>query len=196
MSKRGVITRLFLSQRERIKVRDFLVSVFRVRAKSPEERYRVLPGPDDSRSGGRQFHCRQEICLVPRRLVREGDSRGLNHPTRWLVSQPDNRNRGYKDEWDAVAGICNWRSFNFEDGAREYVRSPLPVCGNNGHEALGDYLAIAPLTRREIGGPSPQSSPRSRGEAIIATDPAFIPGRDYGAVWYARRLSQLLSDHD
>ena len=57
------------------------------------------------------------------------------------------------------------RNFDFEDGARGCVRSRSRFCGGDGRESLADCLTFAISYEKENGRPSPQSSPRSRGEA-------------------------------
>jgi hypothetical protein len=138
MIKSRLINRLSLSQRERMEVRDCSKRVFQALTKSPGERYRVLPGPDDSKSERRQSLVSLEIRLVPGRVFREGDNHGLNHPVRQQALRPDNRNPGCKRRWDAVAEICTVRSFDSADGAREHVRSRSRFCGDSGRESLAD----------------------------------------------------------
>lgn len=165
MRKSRLISRLSLWQRERIEVRDCSKSVFQELTKSPEERYRVLLGLDDSKSERRQFLVWPEIVLGLDRVFPGGDNHDLNHPIRWQVSRPDNRNPGCRDRWDAVGGICNLRGFDFEDGARECVRSRSNIGGDNERESLTDCLTFTISYEKKNGCPSPQSSPRGRGEA-------------------------------
>ena len=143
MIKSHVTSLLSLFQRERIQVRDYSGYVFRALTKWLGERYRVLRELDDSRSELRQFLVWPEILLVPGRVFRGGGSHGLNHPIRWHASRPDNKNPGRKGRSGAVAGICNVRSFDFEDGARGCVRSRSRVCGDSRRESLGDCLTTA-----------------------------------------------------
>jgi hypothetical protein len=140
---------LSLSQRERMKVRDCCDGDFQAFPKSTQERYQVLPGLDDSRSGSRQFLVFPKIRLVPDRVSRAGGSCDLNHPIRWQASRPDNRNPGCKDRWDAVAGIYELRTSDFEDGAREYVRNRSRSCGGNEHASLTDSLIMVVSCEKE-----------------------------------------------
>jgi hypothetical protein len=133
-------TRLSLWERERIKVRDSSGRVLPGRSKLPEGHYQALAAPDDSKNVRRRFLFWPEIPLVPGHGLRQGGSCGLSHPIRWQVSRPDNRNPEYKDGWDAAAGTYSKRSFYFEDGARECVRSPWRSCGGNERESLGRPL--------------------------------------------------------
>jgi hypothetical protein len=142
MTKRCLIKRLSLSQRERMEVRDCSRRVFQALTKLPGERYRVLPGPDDSKSERRQCLVSPKIPLVPGRVFCEGDNHGLNHPVRQQASRPDNRNPGCKRRWDAVVEICTVRSFDSADDAREYVRSRSRFCGGNGRESLAGDLVV------------------------------------------------------
>ena len=137
------LIRLSLSQRERIKVRDSSGSVLPRQSKSPEGRYQVLREPDDSKNERRQFRFCSEIAPAPDRMLREGDSHDLSHPTRQQVSQPDNKNLLHNDRWDAGAEIYSARNFDFEDGAIERVRSLWRLCGGNEHESRGRRSSIA-----------------------------------------------------
>ena len=136
MRRCDVTNRLSLSQRERIEVRDCSRCAFQARARSLEEHYRVLLLLDDSRSGLQQSLVWIRISLAPDHVFQGVGSRDLNHPVRPRASRPDNRNRGCKDRWDAVAGICTVRNSDFEDGAREHARSRSRFCGDNGRESL------------------------------------------------------------
>ena len=83
----------------------------------------------------------------------------------------ENRNRGCTDRLDAVAGTCNLQSFDFEGDAREYVRSLSHFFGDNGGGSCGYYLANCRfLQEGKSWAPSPQSSPRKRGEADHTAD--------------------------
>jgi len=142
------LIRLSLSQRERIKVRDSSGSVLPRQSKSPEGRYQVLREPDDSKNERRQFRFCSEIAPAPDRMLREGDSHDLSHPTRQQVSQPDNKNLLHNDRWDAGVEIYNARNFDFEDGAIECVRSLWRFCGGNEHESLGERSSIAVFSEK------------------------------------------------
>ena len=133
---------LSLSQRERMKVRDCGLSDFQGPTKSPQERFRVLPGLDDSRSGRRQFLAWLKIPIAPDRAPRAGRSHDQNHPIRSQVSCPDNRSLGCKDRWGAVAGIYKQRTFDFEDVAREYVRNRSRSCGGNERASSTPFLIL------------------------------------------------------
>ena len=131
MNKTCLIRLLSLSQRERIKVRDCCGCDFQAPTKSPQERYRGPRGFGDSRNGRRQFLAWLEIPFALDRVSRAGGNHDPNHPVRSRVSSSDNRNPGCKDRSDAVAGICNLRSVDFEDGAREYARNRSRSSGGN-----------------------------------------------------------------
>ena len=131
MNKLRVIGLLSLSQRERTKVRDCSTHDFQAPTKSPQERYRVPRGFGDSRNGQRQFLVWLEIPFAPDRASRAGVNHDPNHPVRLRVSGRDNRNQGRTDQPGAVAGICNLRSVDFGDVAREYARNRSRSCGGN-----------------------------------------------------------------
>ena len=162
--------RLSLSQRERIEVRDSSGSVLPRQSKSPEGRYQVLREPDDSKNERRQFRFCSEIAPAPDRMLREGDSHDLSHPTRQQVSQPDNKNLLHNDRWDAGVEIYNARNFDSEDGAIGYVHSPLRFCGDNERESLGGRSSIAVFSEKINRSPltlilSPQAG---RGESHLS----------------------------
>src|SRR5438477_11094974 len=117
MSKSRLITRLSLWKGERIEVRDCSTSVFQGLTKSPEGRYRVLLGPDDSKSERRQSLVWPEIVLVPGRVFRGGGSHDLTRPIRWQVSRPVNRNQECKDRLVADVGFCILPRFDLGGGA-------------------------------------------------------------------------------
>src|SRR6266446_5855115 len=148
MDGRRFLFRLSLSQRERTKVRDLLAGVLPRQSKLPEGHYLVLPGPDDSKSEAWRFLFRQEIRLVPDRILREDDSHDLSHLTRRQVSKRGNRNLRHNDRWDAGAEIYSARNFDFEDGATECVRSLWRFCGGNEHDSLGGRSSIAVFSEK------------------------------------------------
>ena len=143
MNKTCLIHLLSLSQRERIKVRDCCECDFQAPTKSPQERYRGPRGFGDSRNRRRQFLAWLEIPFALDRVSRAGGNHDPNHPVRSRVSSSDNRNPGCKDRSDAVAGICNLRSVDFEDGAKEYARNRWRSCGGNEDASLINSLITA-----------------------------------------------------
>ena len=143
MNKNCVTRLLSLSQRERIKVRDCSARVLQAPTKWPQERYRVPPEFDDSRTEQRQSVVSLRISCVPDRAPRGCGIRGPNHPIRWQASRPDNRNPRYMDRSDAAAGIYTPRTFDFEDGARECVHNRLRSYEENARESLEHCLRLA-----------------------------------------------------
>jgi hypothetical protein len=128
MSKSRLINRLSLSQRERIKVSDCSVNVLPAPAKSREERRRVFPEPDDSRSERQKF-------LVWRGILRVFDHASVHyhsyvprHPVRSRASQPGNKSRVCKDRGDVVAETYSLRSSGCADVAKECAHSSWPFC--------------------------------------------------------------------
>ena len=140
--------RLSLSQRERIKARDSSGSVLPRQSKSPEGRYQVLREPDDSKNERRQFRFCSKIAPAPDRMLREGDSHDLSHPTRQQVSPPDNKNLLHNDRWGAGAEIYSARNFDFEAGATVCVHNLWRFCGGNEHESLGERSSIAVFSEK------------------------------------------------
>ena len=122
MSRRGVRSASPFTK-ERIEVRDSSGSVLPRQSKSPEERYQVLRGPDDSKNERRQFRLHSRIALGLDLAPRLIDSHGQNHPTQSQVLGPDSRNPTRSDQLGAAAEIYVLRSYDFEDGAIGCVRS-------------------------------------------------------------------------
>jgi hypothetical protein len=164
MNKTCLIGLLSLLQRERIKVRDYSAHDFPVPTKSFQARCRVPRELDDSRNGQRQFLVQLEISRVSYRGSRAGGNRAPTHPTRSRASRPDNRNPGRRDRWDVVAGIYKPQTFDFEDVAREYLRNRSRFCANTGRGSSTLYLILSISSEKNNRRPSPQSSPRTRGE--------------------------------
>jgi hypothetical protein len=150
-------------------VRNCSGRIFQWPAKSPEERCRALGGPDGSRIESQQFLSRPRIVLVSGRVSRGADNCGPNHLIQWQVSEPDNRNPKCTNRLDAGAGICNRRGFDFEDAAREYVRSRSRSCGDNVRESLRHDLTIAISYEKGNQCPSPQSSPPQAGRGGLSS---------------------------
>lgn len=167
MTKNRVKSRLSLCQRERMKVRDCSWIAFRALTKWLGGRYRALSLSGDSRSGRRQFLVWSEIRRVLGRVFHEGDIRDRNHPTRWRVSRRDSRNRERNVRLDAVVGICNLQSFDFEDGAKEYVHSRWRSCASNGGESLGACLTIATFSEKRNRPPLTLILSRKWGDADV-----------------------------
>ena len=180
--------RLSLSQRERIKVRDSSGSVLPRQSKSPEGRYQVLREPDDSKNERRQFRFCSEIAPAPDRMLREGDSHDLSHPTRQQVSQPDNKNLLHNDRWDAGVEIYNARNFDFEDGAIECVRSLWRFCGGNEHESRGGRSSIAVFSEKINRSPLTLILSRKRGEVNHICP--FAQELD----WWTYKIDNAMSD--
>src|SRR5438128_6519059 len=77
-TRRRVLFFLSLSQRERIKVRDYWWSVVRALAKWPQEHCQVLREPDDSKSEPRRSLVQPKISLGSDRISRASESHGLS----------------------------------------------------------------------------------------------------------------------
>jgi hypothetical protein len=142
-TRRLIFGLLSLSQRERMKVRDCYECDFQAPTKSLQARYRVPRGFGDSRNGQRQFLVQLEISPVSYRVSRAGGNHAPSHPIRSRASGRGNRNLGRRGQSGAVAGIYKWRTFDFEDVAREYIRNRSRFCGGNGRGLLPDSLITA-----------------------------------------------------
>jgi hypothetical protein len=164
-TSRLIFCLLSLSQRERMKVRDCCERDLQAPTKSLQARYPVPRGFGDSKNEQQQFLVALEISLVSYRASRVGKNHVPSHPIRSRVSEPGNKSPGHRDRLGAVAEIYKLRTFDFEDGARESVRNRSPSCGDNAHESFVGCLKLAIDCEKIIAYPSPQSSPRLRGEA-------------------------------
>jgi hypothetical protein len=118
--------RLSLSQRERMKVRDWLCGSPPRRTRLLAEHCRVLVEPDDSKivrlrspdaRGTRLDHD-----LVCDRL----HSCGRRRQAQQQVSRQDSKSRECKDQSGAADGICIQRNFDFADAAKEFVQLQFP----------------------------------------------------------------------
>ena len=117
-----------------MKVRDFRGNVPQARTRSLSERYQALDELDDSKIAKRKFRYWREIHLVRDRIFHARDNHDLNHRSRPRSSRQDNKSPGCTWRWDAVAGICSRRNFDFGDDARERAQALSPFCESNEHD--------------------------------------------------------------
>ncbi len=122
---------LSLSQRERIKVRDF----FRVARRAPSK---LLIKLHPNSRADRDYKIARRGFLDARENDRAIDHvpvlKGmcdLHRQAQRRVAFSDNRNRGCNCRWDVACGICTRQSFGFEDGAKECVRTGWSFYGGN-----------------------------------------------------------------
>ena len=120
-------SRLSLSQRERMKVRDCFSVAPRVRTRLFARRYRVLCEPDDSRIATRRLHGEPGIPSV---FDREFGLRGSyvhRRPIRWPALRSDNRNPKRNRRTGVGGEICSLRSFGSLSVAKESVQVQSPL---------------------------------------------------------------------
>jgi len=132
------------------------------------ERCRVLCEPDDSRIATQQFHDEQAIPTASDREFGPYDRYARHRPIRSRALRPDSRNPGYKNRTGAGAEICTLRNFGSANAAKEYapLGSPFSLASERGSRR--NDLNHQPCFRKARSTiPSPQSSPRKRGEADV-----------------------------
>jgi len=151
-------------------VRDFPGNAAQARTRSLSGRYQALDELDDSKIAKRKFRYWREIHLARDRIFHARDNHDLNHRSRPRASRQDNKSPRCTWRWDAVAGICSRRNFDFGDGARERAQALSPFCESNEHDPQNLVYSPQFLAEAEIviarHQPSPQSSPRPPGEAV------------------------------
>jgi hypothetical protein len=119
-------SRLSLSQRERMKVRDCFSVAPRVRTRLLATRSRALGEPDDSRIAKQRLHGGPGI---PTALDREFGLHGSyarRRPTRWRALRSGNRNPRRNRRADVGGEICSPRNFGSLSVAKEYAQAQSP----------------------------------------------------------------------
>ena len=155
---------LSLSQRERMKVRDW--SDLPVPAKSSQEHHRALRESGDSKIGAWQFLAQPEIPRGFGHASRLPKNHDLSRPIPPRAWRQDSRNPKCRDQADAAAGICNLRSFDFGDAAKEFAHNQSCSFGDNERDSREDCLACRDF-REKKNRPltsilSPQSGERAK----------------------------------
>jgi len=126
--------RLSLSQRERIKVRDYFLRVSQSRPKSQLEHCPILHESGDSRIGRSEFRGSQELisyAIAP--LTTPISVR--HHRIRGRVSRRGNRNPECRSQEGAADEICNPRNFDCASAAKERVPIWSGACAGNEHDS-------------------------------------------------------------
>jgi len=126
--------RLALSQRERIKVRDYFLRVSQSRPKSQLEHCPILHESGDSRIGRSEFRGSQRtdlLCDAP--LTTPISVR--HHRIRGRVSRRGNRNPERRSQEGAADEICNPRNFDCASAAKERVPIWSGACAGNEHDS-------------------------------------------------------------
>jgi len=123
---------LFLSQRERIKVRNLGRFALRAQTILLAAHCRVLRELDDSKTGRLQSLCSRGTSLAFDLASAHYGSYVRRHPARSRASRSDSRNRVCKDQSDVVDGIYSLRSCDSADVARESAHSQLLFCEVSG----------------------------------------------------------------
>ena len=161
----SVRSRLSLSQRERMKVRDCFAVAPRVRTRLLATHYRALGESDDSRISTRQLHGEPEI---PSAFGREFGLYGsyvLRRPIRWPALRSDNRNPRRSRPADVGDETYSLQNFGSVNVAKEYVPARSPSFAAIERDSQQFILTINASSEKHFRIPSPQSSPRKRGEA-------------------------------
>ena len=134
--------RLALSQRERIKVRDYFLRVSQSRPKSQLEHCPILHESGDSRIGRSEFRGSQRTDLLCDRAVDRPDNCVRHHRLRRRVSRRGNRNPECRSQEGAADEICNPRNFDCASAAKERVPIWSGACAGNEHDSQ-NYLTIS-----------------------------------------------------
>lgn len=133
--------------------------------KSPEERYRVPLGFDDSKNELRQLLVLPGGGLAIGQEFHGRHSGVPSHPVRWQAWRRGNRNLTCKHRSDVGGGIYNLQSSGFAGDSTECVRILSPFCADSEHGSLGElFQSLQVRAETTNKSPSPQSSPRDRGE--------------------------------
>ena len=164
---------LSLCQRERTKVRDARGVAHPERTKSLPTQYRALHVFDGSKTVGRQFLCSQEKHHVSRPAFCQMDSRDPIRPAQSRVSPPDSRNRRCSDQSRAVAETYSRQNCDSAAAATTHARRRSRFSGEHARDSL--ERTFSPVAERAKAKtrklrPSPQSSPRQRGEAVSSNE--------------------------
>jgi hypothetical protein len=159
--------RLSLWQRERIKVRDWTRTAPAAQTRSPARRCQVPGEPDDSKIAVQRFLCESGMpSAFDPEFVRH-DSNARHRPIRSRALRSDSRNPECSSPTDADGEICSLQSFGSANAAKVCAQDRLLSFATNER----DSRRIILLTSTVSESPSPQSSPRKRGEAQYRMQP-------------------------
>ena len=158
--------RLSLSQRKRMKVRDRPALDPPVRTRLPATRCRALGEPGDSKIAAQRHHGGSGISTALDREFGLHDSYVLHRLIRWRALHSDNRNPKRKRRRDVGGEICSLQNFGSVSVAKECVQAQSASFAAIERDAQRFILTINASSQKPFcTRPSPQSSPRKRGEA-------------------------------
>jgi hypothetical protein len=147
-----------------MKVRDYFLSLSPVRTRLLATRCQALGEPDDSRIAKQRLHGGLGISTAFDREFGLHGSYARRRPTRWLALRSDNRNPRRNHRKDVAGEICGPRNFGSVGVAKEYVQAQSPSFAVSERDPRRLILTVNAPSEK-CGCPSPQSSPRQRGEA-------------------------------
>ncbi len=153
--------RLSLWQRERIKLRVSTNTTAAAQARSPARRCRVPGEPDDSRTAGQRFSHERATPSAFGREFDPSDSDARHRLIQLRALPPDNRNPVCKRRTDADGEISVPQMASKNTLS---IRCLLSQQASAIHEKLFESPKL--FLKRWTSIPSPQFSPRKRGEAM------------------------------
>jgi len=149
-----------------MKVRDCFSVAPRVRTRLPATRYRAPDEPGDSRIATQRLHGEPGIVIACDREFGLHGSYVRRRPIRRPALRSHNRNPERNRRTDVDAEICSLRTFGSVNVAKEHVQAQSPSFAAIERDPQRLILTIkASFEKSFIDAPSPQSSPRKRGEA-------------------------------
>jgi hypothetical protein len=128
--------RLSLSQRERIKARDFFPVARRARTRLLVEFRPGSPGCRCCSISGRECLGAQENDRALDHVLAGKSTCGLRHRARSQVGPQGNKNPGCKYQLDVDGEIFNRRNFGSANCAKEYARRAWHFCADGGRGSL------------------------------------------------------------
>ncbi len=161
--------RLSFWQRERIKVRVSTKTAAAAQTISLSRHCRVPGELDDSRTAEQRFLHARATPIVFDREFDPSDSYARHRLIQSRALPPDNRSPVCNGRTDADGEICGRRNFGCASGAKGFAQYPLPSFARIERDSR-KLIVITKAISEKVGlrCPSPQSSPRNRGEAAKA----------------------------
>jgi hypothetical protein len=143
-------------------VRDCFRNAVPARTKSHPEHYRVLPGPDDSRTAEQRFLDRRETSFALDRVFRVQCSYDRLNQARSRDGLQSNRNLKHNNRSDAADGTCSLRTSDFEDGATRSFHNALDSYVGSARESQSGRLSGKFRQRNNFRWLSPHLNPRPK----------------------------------
>lgn len=149
-----------------MKVRDCSALAPRARTRLLATRCRPLGEPDDSKIAAQRLHGGLGIPTAFDREFGPHDSYVFRRLIRWPALRSDNRNPRRKRRRDVGGEICSLQNFGSVSVAKECVQAQSASFAAIERDSQRFILTINASSQKPFcTRPSPQSSPRRRGEA-------------------------------